>query len=97
MNWPQTLKLPSKASHPARYRNASPRIPKYQFTLPPSFPPRLKTFDNPLEPPNSIPKPLTQVQFLTIRRDQPTVENTQKYQKLSVSGTLIQYMVVCLV
>lgn len=43
-----------------------------------SSPPRLKTFDNPLEPANSIPKPLTQVQFLTIRRDQATVENTQK-------------------
>lgn len=60
MNWPQTLKLPSKASHPARYRNASPRIPKYQFTLPPSFPLDLKLSttrsNHPIVSPNPWPK-----------------------------------------
>lgn len=86
MNWPQTLKLPSKASHPARYRNASPRIPKYQFTLPPSFPPRLKTFYNPLEPPNSIPKPLDPS---PISHDSP--RPTHGWKHTEVPETLCQW------
>lgn len=73
---------------PSRYRNASPRIPKYQFTLPPS-PLDLKLSTTRSNRPIVSPNPWPKSQFLT--NSPPEERPTHDWKHTEVPETLCRW------